>query len=264
MPYRIDLPALDNRAFDRLVGLGALDVESTTKGRTAALMPDRVTPDEVSSALGVTVLGVAAAEERDAGSVWVLRPRPVHVGGVRIVPAHYQSEPGTIRLTDARAFGTGLHPTTVLCLQTIQDVVGHAPPSRVLDVGTGSGVLALAALTLGVPRAVGLDIDPAAMNAAAANARLNDLGSRLRLVRGGPAAVIGAWPLVMANLLTGPLLELAPELVRRVGHRGQLLLSGIRSSTRTEVENAYVGWGMHSITSSARDGWVALLLQASW
>src|SRR6476661_962279 len=142
MPYRIDLPALDNRAFDRLVGLGALDVESTTKGRTAALMPDRVTPDEVSSALGVTVLGVAAAEERDAGSVWVLRPRPVHVGGVRIVPAHYQSEPGTIRLTDTRAFGTGLHPTTVLCLQRIHDLVGHAPPSRVLDVGTGSGVLA--------------------------------------------------------------------------------------------------------------------------
>ena len=124
------------------------------------------------------------------------------------------------------------------------------------------GVLALAALTLGVPRAVGLDIDPGAMNAAAANARLNDL-YWLHLVHGGPAAVIGAWPLVMANLLTGPLLELAPELVRRVCIR-QLLLSGIRSSTRSEVENAYVGWGMQRIASSARDRWVALLLQASW
>ena len=83
-PDRTDLPALDDRAFDCLVGLGALDLELTTEGRTAALMPDRVTPDEVSSALGVTVLGVAPAEERDAGSVWVLSPRPVHVGGVRI------------------------------------------------------------------------------------------------------------------------------------------------------------------------------------
>jgi ribosomal protein L11 methyltransferase len=167
-------------------------------------------------------------------------------------------------LSDTPAFGTGLHPTTVLCLEAIDDAVAQHHPGAVLDVGTGSGVLALAALRLGVPRVVGLDVDPEAIRTAATNARLNALAARLHLVHGGPAALRGAWPLVVANLLTGPLLELAPDLVRRVGRRGHLVLSGIRSSTERDVVDAYRRWGMERLAASTREGWVALLFQASW
>ena len=263
MPYRIDLPALDDRGFDYLVRLGALDVEVTAQG-AVVLMPDRVTPDQVANGLGVAALRTAPAVQRDAGSVWVLSQRPVREGRLQIVPAHYDRGPGTVRLADSNAFGTGLHPTTALCLAAIDDAARHNSPGAVLDVGTGSGVLALAALTLGIPRAVGLDVDREAVYAAAANARLNGLEDRLQLICGGPATVSGAWPLVVANLVTGLLLDLAPDIVRRVGPKGRLLLSGIRSSTTGEVENAYRRWGMQRVTGSTREGWVALVLGASW
>jgi ribosomal protein L11 methylase PrmA len=83
-------------------------------------------------------------------------------------------------------------------------------------------------------------------------------------VRGGPDAVAGAWPLVVANLATAPLVELAPVLVRRVGHRGRLVLSGIPSSVEPEVDRAYRRLGLRRVRAQSRAGWSALVLQASW
>jgi ribosomal protein L11 methyltransferase len=134
----------------------------------------------------------------------------------------------------------------------------------VLDVGTGSGVLALAALLLGVPRALGLDVDAEALRAAAENARLNALDQRLELARGGPDAVAGTWPLVVANLLAAPLIQLAPVLVSRVGHQGRLVLSGIPSAVESDVEEAYRRLGMRRVRAQSRGGWGALILEASW
>jgi ribosomal protein L11 methyltransferase len=134
----------------------------------------------------------------------------------------------------------------------------------VLDVGVGSGVLALRALRLGVPRALGLDLDAAAVRAAADNARLNGLHDRLQLVRGGPEAVTGAWPLVLANVLAAPLITMAPTLIRRVGHHGHLVLSGIPASVEPDVERAYSRLGMRLVRVRSRSGWVAIELQATW
>ena len=151
-----------------------------------------------------------------------------------------------------------------MCLEAIQEALQHSTPGALLDVGTGSGVLALAALLMGVPRALGLDIDAEALRVAAENARLNGLDRRLQLTRGGPDAVAGAWPLVVANLLAAPLVELAPVLVRRVGHHGRLVLSGIASSVEKDVDRAYRRLGMHHVLARSRAGWSALVLQASW
>ena len=137
-------------------------------------------------------------------------------------------------------------------------------PDAVLDVGTGSGILALAALTLGVPRASGVDIDDDALRIAAENATVNGLGDRLALTRGGPEAVSGTWPLVLANVLPAPLVEMAPALVRRVGHHGLLVLSGISSSLEHDVAETYRRLGMRRLRTTTRAGWVALAMQASW
>ena len=139
-----------------------------------------------------------------------------------------------------------------------------APPDAVLDVGTGSGVLALAALWMGVPRALAIDNDDEALRVAAENARINALDDRLQLTRGGPEAVTGMWPLVLANVLAAPLIEMAPALVRRVGHQGQLVLSGIPSSVEQDVDQAYRRLGMRRVRVKSRGAWVALVLQASW
>jgi ribosomal protein L11 methyltransferase len=251
VPYRLDLGHAEPDAADRLIDLGALDLEASPHGGLAALMPDSVTPGEVAAALGTDGLSVSPAEGRDAGSVWVLRPRPLRIG------------PDTLTLIDAAAFGTGLHPTTSLCLDALRDAV-EARPGSVLDVGTGSGVLALGALLLGVPRALGIDVDEAALRVAEENARLNGLEAQLQLALGGPDAVSGTWPLVVANVLAAPLIEMAAVLVRRVGHHGHLILSGIPASVEPDVEQAYRRLGMLRVSSTSRGGWVALGLRASW
>src|SRR5262245_9890006 len=147
-------------------------------------MPDGVAPEHVAHALGVDDFSVSPAVGRDAGSVWTLSPRATRAGRLRIVPADADAEPGVLRLIDSAAFGTGLHPTTAMCLEAIEEALQPSAPSALLDVGTGSGVLALAALLLGVPRALGLDVDAEALRAAAENARLNATDGRLELVRG--------------------------------------------------------------------------------
>jgi ribosomal protein L11 methyltransferase len=167
-------------------------------------------------------------------------------------------------LIDAAAFGTGLHPTTALCLEAIEDAVQYSRPEAVLDVGTGSGVLALGALVLGVPRAFGIDIDDEALGVAAENARLNALEERVQLAHGRPDTVTGTWPLIVANVLAAPLIEMAPALVRRTGHQGQLILSGIPTSVEQDVAEAYVHLGMRRLRVTTRAGWIALVLQASW
>jgi ribosomal protein L11 methyltransferase len=194
----------------------------------------------------------------------------VQAGRLRIVPADWPPEagmppePGTLRMVDGPAFGTGLHPTTALCLDALDDELAAWRPERVLDVGTGSGILALAALYLGVPRVVGLDIDAAAVRVAAENARLNGLSSKFYIVHGGPEALGGSWPLVLANVLAAPLMEMSFTLARRVGRGGRLVLSGIRSSLAADVEQAYRHVGMRQVRAQSRDGWSALTLHASW
>jgi ribosomal protein L11 methyltransferase len=152
----------------------------------------------------------------------------------------------------------------VLCVEAIEEILTTAVPESMLDVGTGSGILALAALKLGVPRATGLDVDTDALQIAAEHARMNNLSNRLQLELGGPDVVNGVWPLVVANVLAAPLIEMAPVLVRRVGCRGRLILSGIPSSLEEDVRQAYERLGMRRVHSETRAGWTVVVLQASW
>jgi ribosomal protein L11 methyltransferase len=263
VPYRIDVPDPPADALDRLIALGALDVE-LPPGGLAAILPDGVPADAVAAALGVDAVAVSPVTAVDDGSVWVLSRRPLHAGGVHIVPAGTATERGALQLIEGPAFGTGLHPTTALCLEALDAALDRGVPERVLDVGIGSGVLALGALLRGVSRAVGLDIDAAALRVAAENARVNQLADRLQLVQGGPEALLGTSPLVFANVLAAPLVDMAPVLVRRVAHGGRLILSGIPASMADELARVYVRLGMRRVYADARSGWSAVVLDPSW
>ena len=263
MPYRIDISSPPSDALDVLIDLGALDVEGVHDG-LAALMPDAVTPDAVARALGGAVVTVSAAVARDDASVWMLSPDTVRIGSLLIASPNAPPTLNALRLTDSGAFGTGHHPTTALCIEILEEMLSIERVESILDVGTGSGILALAGLTMGVPRAIGLDIDPEGLKVAAQNARMNHLDDRLQLVLGGPEDVNGMWPLVVANVLAAPLIDMAPILVRRIRGRGRLILSGIPSSLESEVRQAYQHFGMRQIGSETRAGWTTLVLQASW
>lgn len=282
MPYRVDLIDAPSDALDHLVELGVLDVEWT--GETlSALMPDGVEPDRLARALGVSSVAVSPAIGRDEGSVWVLSLRPFKAGRWTLLPASHPTAaiadqpPASlahatriIQLVDSGAFGTGLHPSTVLCLELLDEMLDVEPVDSLLDVGIGSGVLAIAGLVSGVPSAVGVDIDAAALTVAQQNAELNGVADRLRLFAGGPAALeaVGdarvSWPLVLANVLAAPLIDMAPQLVRRISHRGRLVLSGIPEAVAPDVERAYVRLGMRALDARTRGGWTALVLIASW
>jgi ribosomal protein L11 methyltransferase len=250
-------------ALDRLVELGALDVESLGSG-LAAIMPDGVAPDSVASALEVSELSVSAAVGRDDESVWIVSPREVRAGGVTLVPADRPATDGVVRMIDGPAFGSGLHPTTAMCLELLDEIIAEGRPPRVLDVGTGSGVLALAALAQGVRGATGLDTDAGAIRVARANAALNGVQTRLQLILGQADSVRGRWPVVLANVLPAQLTEMAPALVQRVGHGGRLVLSGIPASVAPDIERVYRRLGMRQLRVDVRSGWTALLFAPSW
>jgi len=263
MPYRIDISSPPDDVLDQLVELGALDIEPVRDG-VAAIIPDGVTPEAVARTLGVSSVAVSSAMGRDNESVWLLSPRAVRIGSVLIAPAGAPAQPNTVRLTDSIAFGTGHHPTTALCVEALEETLSIGVADSILDVGTGSGVLALAALIMGVPRATGLDIDADALKIAEEHARLNNVADRLQLVHGGPEAVEGTWPLVIANVLAAPLIEMAPVLVRRLGHRARLILSGIPCSLEAELRQTYQRRGMHHVRSEMRAGWSVVVTEASW
>lgn len=264
VPYRIDISAPPTDTLDVLVELGALDVE-VVGDRVAAILPDSVSGNVVAERLGGARVEISDAVGRDEGSVWLVSPRAVRIGSVRIALAERGGAADALLLKDSAAFGTGHHPTTALCIEALEEALAVEPVERMLDVGTGSGILALVALHKGVREVVGVDIDKAALEAAAENARLNGMEQRLRLVGGGPEAVTGTWPLVVANVLAAPLVEMAPVLVRRLASRGRLILSGIPASgVENEVRDAYRHAGLRHLETSRRGGWAAQMFQTSW
>ena len=172
-----------------------------------------------------------------------------------IVPSWHQApDPSAINLEldPGLAFGTGSHPTTRLCLQWLEARV--APACSVLDYGCGSGILGIAALKLGAGSVLGVDIDPAALTAANDNAARN--GVALRLARSNDS-LEERFDCVVANILTNPLMLLAPLLCARLNRGGQLALSGVLESQAEQVIVAYAPYlALH--VGATHEGWVRL------
>jgi len=171
----------------------------------------------------------------------------------------------TIVIEPGRAFGTGHHGSTEGCLALLDDAVAEEPPGLVLDIGTGTGILAIACLTLGVAQVVGLDIDPDAIAAAGRNAAMNDCEDRLELLLAGPELLHDRppFPLVLANLLAHTHLALAARYRRLVAPDGRLILGGILEHEDPEVVDALAAAGFVLEAKAAIEGWSALQFRAS-
>ncbi len=164
-----------------------------------------------------------------------------------------------IVIDPGQAFGTGQHASTRLCLEWLDvlcPVAGAGPaPDRLLDVGTGSGVLALAGLRLGVGAAVGFDLDPVAIREARRAARDNGLAGAARFFVGPIAALgeaAGRFPLVVANLLKSELLPLVEPLTERLAPEGRLVLAGLLEEDALEVLAAFAARGLGEAAPSRR------------
>jgi ribosomal protein L11 methyltransferase len=165
-------------------------------------------------------------------------------------------EPGAVvvRLDPGMAFGTGTHPTTALCLEWLD---GHLQgPAKVVDYGCGSGVLALAALKLGAQLAACFDIDPQALIAARENAEANGIAAQMLTV-GAADDLPSPVDLVLANILSEPLIQLAPRFASLVAPGGQVVLAGLMDDEAHSVTAAYDTW-FDMGTFARREGWTGL------
>lgn len=207
-------------------------------------------------------LRVRSVEDADWSDAWKAGYEPQRIGRVVILPSWLDEAVAdgevVVRLDPGMAFGTGLHPTTRGCLALLQRL--GPMPGRVLDVGSGSGILALAALRLGAEHVDCLDTDGVAVSATRANAEANDLGRQVAAVRATlpPAPADEPYALVLANLVAAVLVELAPRLAAHVAPGGTLIASGIIGEREDEVTAALTASGFALAERLADGEWVSL------
>ncbi len=187
---------------------------------------------------------------------WKSQFTPIRIGPFFVRPSWStaRAEGLEIVLDPGMAFGTGLHPTTRQCLEAVGelDVAGRS----VLDVGTGSGILAVAAAKRGAARVVAVDVDPLAVRAATENALRNDAGVEVAL--GSAADVPGAFGVVLANLVADVLVRIAGDLRARLAPGGALVCAGIVREKEELVTRALAGAGLAVRRRDQRDDWVRL------
>ena len=204
-------------------------------------------------------------EEADWADAWKQHFPVLRVGRRLVIRPtwrrHRAAEGDVVLALDpGMAFGTGLHPTTRLCLAALERLAdrGAVEGRRVLDVGCGSGILAIAAIRLGAASALGVDTDPIAIEATSANARRNRIARSVRAREGTVPTGEGPFDVVLANLIASLLVRLAPELHAELAPGGTLLASGIFADREAEVRDAFERAGLRVTDRLVEGDWVAL------
>lgn len=231
-----------------------------------ALFSDEAAASAAAAALlaedwadGLALQSLQPLPEQDWVRLTQAQFEPVAItGDFWVVPSWHDIPPGArhvIRLDPGLAFGTGTHPTTRMCLRWL---AAHAdllnqPGVRVLDYGCGSGILAIGAALHGARDISAVDIDPAAVQATAANARANEV----HLQAGPPEQASGLYGVVLANILATPLKLLAPLLCAHLAPGGRLVLAGILERQADELQAAYAPW-LTLRVADAQEGWILM------
>lgn len=245
---RAYVPAIDRAAADRAV---AIVTEALGHLQAFDLRP-------------IGELRTSVVDEADWAEAWKEHFHVLRLGRRLVIKPSWRrhhrrtDDEVVIDLDPGMAFGTGLHPTTRLCLEALEARADRGPLGRALDVGCGSGILSIAAVKLGATRAVGVDIDPIAIEATLANARHNRVGKRVRAREGSVPSGEGPFDLVLANLIGGLLVELAAPLAKELGPGGTLIASGIFIDREPEVRLALEHAGLQLTGRRHETDWVAL------
>lgn len=195
-------------------------------------------------------------------TMWMTRFEPFTVGRFLIVPPwNREQRAGLTRLViqPGQGFGTGHHGSTYGVLRLLDDLCRKRDFARALDVGTGSGILAIAMRLLGVREITALDIDPVALENARENADLNHVSKHVRFSLVPLGSLRGRYDLITANILSSALIDLAPRLKRRLAPEGRLILAGILAREAQRVIAAYRP-ELRCIERRTDRGWTALVL----
>jgi ribosomal protein L11 methyltransferase len=261
-------PALESSAYsileeDEARGVWRLDAYPTSEAEAAAL----VGALRAQPGLAVTTQPLADAD-------WLAMALsglpPVRAGRFLVFGAHDRGRvpPNVValRIEAGAAFGTGHHGTTLGCLVALDALLKQRRFATALDVGTGTGVLAIAAARAGARTSVGTDIDAVSVRIARENAKLNGAGARFAHADGlrhRRVAEAGPYDLVFANILARPLVRLAPDIRAVLAPGGHAILSGLLRSQERQVRAAYLARDLRLVRRIHRDAWATLVLRRS-
>jgi ribosomal protein L11 methyltransferase len=217
--------------------------------------------------LGLEVRQVA---EEDWAEAWKAHFKPVKVTANLVIRPpweEYAAQPGetVITIYPGMAFGTGRHASTLLCLRALEQVWQEGLPRsdnpwQVLDVGTGTGILALVAARYGA-EVLAIDLDPEAVAAALENVRLNNLVDRVWVEETPLASLRRQFGLILANITAPDLLQLAEALTARLLSEGVLIISGFLTEDAPRLESRYQGLGLHRSGFLTQEDWGALIFR---
>jgi ribosomal protein L11 methyltransferase len=234
-------------------------------GRCIGYFAERSAALEAAAELGRVEAVPVEVPEQDWSVAWRAHHKPLRIGP-RVLVHPPWDVPGVsgsvvrVAIDPGMAFGTGSHPTTALCLERLDELLAERPGADVLDVGTGSGILAIGAVLLGAGRVCGTENDPVALEAARRGTALNGLGAeRIEYVLAD--APSGTFDIVVANILLNTLVELAPDITACVAVPGRLVLSGLLAGQGDEAEAAYRAQGLRAAGRKQREEWIRVELE---
>ena len=205
----------------------------------------------------------AGVEQEDWQNGWRKYYHPMEIGRrLAVVPSwqDYDTDRVKLLLDPGLAFGTGGHETTSLCLEALDELT--AGGERVLDIGTGSGILAIAALKLGAASAEGVDIDPVAVRTACENAALNGVADRFVGLEGDLSdKASGRYDIITANIVANAIIARAPAVPALLAAGGRFIASGIIDSRADEVAAALTAAGLAPAVRREKRGWVCFVCE---
>ena len=206
-------------------------------------------------------LSTAGIEQEDWQNAWKQYYHAMDIGRrLAIVPGweRYETDRIAITMDPGMAFGTGTHETTSLCLEVLDEMVQGG--ERMLDIGTGSGILAIAALKLGAASAEGVDIDPMCVRTAGENAARNGVEDRLTVLVGDLSdKATGVYDIITANIVASAILSLAPHIPALLASGGLFVSSGIIDTRKEEVLAGLREAGLDPFEVREKRGWVCIL-----
>ena len=272
--YIEDYSDLEQQAWE-IAHVDLIEQELLDKPRDVVIVHLYLAPDENPAevlpllkerleAAGIPYqLDTAGIEQEDWQNAWKQYYHAMDIGRrLAIVPGWetYDTPRVQITMDPGLAFGTGTHETTALCLELLDELVQCG--ERVLDVGTGSGILAIAALKLGARQADGVDIDPMCVRTAGENAERNGVADRFRVLVGDLSdKAEGVYDIITANIVAAAILSLAPAVPALMAPGAKFICSGIIDTRKDEVLAGLRACGLRPVEIQEKRGWVCILCE---
>ena len=272
--YIEDYADLEQQAWE-IAHVDLIEQELLDKPRDVVIVHMYLAPDENPAEVlplfrqrlddaGVEyTLNTEGVEQEDWQNAWKQYYHAMDIGRrLAIVPGweEYDTDRTVITMDPGMAFGTGTHETTSLCLETLDELVQGG--ERMLDIGTGSGILAIAALKLGAKEAEGVDIDPMCVRTAGENARRNGVAERLTVLVGDLSdKASGVYDIITANIVAAAILSLAPAVPALMAPGAKFIASGIIDERRDEVLNGLKAAGLRPVQVKEKRGWVCIICE---